>query len=1133
MKSMFSRRTRYTHSVFRGTKRLNGEQEVGEVSKRRRKTPGFTPFKQVEIPASWKMESRKLREAVRISVAHCHYDDPSKRERLGNAVFEALSGQKTMKAAATLHEVPFTTLQTYFHRSRARMAKIMSDSDNALPEQIQIPVSLTLSTLNMGDALAKEKMSLAKSKKSRRLDSLLNVLMGKVVESGAWINGTPSSSDFAPQKLGSSKRKPKKVHRITPVSAVTTANESLEGDRELSGWCTNQSQNPVKDITAKSNEVTSKYSKEEVLAIIKSVISDSSLDENTKNLVKRILDGILDKSLSADDMCTFLRLEPSLMGSNIYRVEQVMKFPYISLNKDETDFQKSVENKSQMLYLSPESQDCECLDEIEKCVNDVCRFSHYPALQKEALRKAVSMVIRGEYSVSGAASIMNLPTSTVHPYVHRARTVLETFLPQQPKTNRETAADEYGLYNTSVSRDVKIVISYLMKISPYDLVGQQKLHDALSEVLMKDVPVAEVCSKYGIAVDAFQSYITKARMLLGQSPYPTSSNTSNNREAVELGVNLSDHAEEHAGDDDYNKIFGDTGPLLRNISARDAVVSAAVAVYPNVVKSLFNYEKQCDDRNLSVETGKKMESITDKSPTEDLLSPALGVLINSDEFDYDKHNKPNIAKIRPSQGRRIENVNATSHEGESPTKNITVSCGESGSDDGDNEFDGLPRSIRGVAKLLSDTKLDKLSTKDYTGTPENLALKIDKVLRQYRFRGDRQKMRDGILEVLYKSKTLSEACKGNSLAPTTLSTYVRLVKVLINTEKTGTKGLVRDLSLPNPIKLIKNESDRSSNLALKNELVNSEFSMASAEKDAERGVVTTVSTSSKVTLVDAENGVDCAILSNNLSDNTCFEQMTKKQNLPAVSSSSAEEDTKIGTNLLIQNVDVMMLHTKSIMSNLESFYKVLIAYLIEQQYRRSEEAQEKMRASLEYVLLDGLSVTEALKIHNGPTEHVLQVYLSRCRKANRCIKTEFSNFKSSVARALNKNCMENKQSVEEAGSTVQINSNTAAVTKNYTVKRSSKRLQKREDDESTVGTVPTVGTLKHLDLIFSEDFRKPLYDYLKKLSRVNFPIEDTLIVGLAKMIIDEFPVNQKIFFADAVWEQWLAGYRKEHPEFEE
>lgn len=44
-------------------------------------------------------------------------------------------------------------------------------------------------------------------------------------------------------------------------------------------------------------------------------------------------------------------------------------------------------------------------------------------------------------------------------------------------------------------------------------------------------------------------------------------------------------------------------------------------------------------------------------------------------------------------------------------------------------------------------------------------------------------MRDAILEVLNNSKTLSEACRGTNLAATTLSTYVRLVKVVINAEK--------------------------------------------------------------------------------------------------------------------------------------------------------------------------------------------------------------------------------------------------------------------------------------------------------------------------------------------------------------
>ncbi|KAM3725627.1 Vacuolar membrane protease [Dirofilaria immitis] len=1052
-----------------GTKRLNEELASREIPKRRRRTPGFTPFKQVEIPASWKLESRKLREAVRTSVAHCHYDDPSKRERLGNAVFEALSGQKTMKAAATTHEVPFTTLQTYFHRSRARMAKIMNDSDNTLPEQIQIPVSLTLSSSDMGNALAEEKVSPVESKKSKRLDSLLDILVGKVVESDTWVNGSSPPSNFSPRKLGSSKRKPKEVHRITPAS--TTKNECLEDDCE-SGWFSDQSQNrSVKTIITKSDEVTTKYNMEEVMAIIRSVISDSSLDENTKKSLRGIIGRILDKSLSIDDMCTFLRLDPALAEPNVYRVDQFLKFPDKTLYKNEIDFEKATENDSHALYLSSESQNCGCLDKIEKCVNDVCRFSHYPALQKEALRKAVTMVIRGECSVSGAASIMELPTSTVHPYVHRARAALEAFLPQQAEASgSERIADECVLRNSSISKEVEVVISDLMKFSSHDLNGQQKLHDALSEILTKDVPVTEVSSKYGIAVSAFQPYIMKARVLLGQSPFPTSSNI---REIpAELYTKLPDGSGKHADEENnFNKMLTNTEPSQKTISVGDAVFTTVSTVHPNIAKDFSKHRKQRGNLLTRAE-----KSAIDSAHIENLQSSTNGGLnSSSDEFDDVSHIQPNVAKIRPRRGRRIGNISATSPEEMEPSSNnAIVSHVESGSDNSDDEFDGLPRSIRGVAKLLSDTKLDKLSTKDYAGTPESLAVKIDKVLRQYRFRGDRKKMRDGILEVLYKSKTLSEACKGNSLAPTTLSTYVRLVKVLINTEKTGVKGRV----------------------------------------------VITSSSSNKIAPADVENSQDFSIFSTELSNSTCFEQLTKKRSLPMESTSSIEEDTKIDNELLIQNVDVMMLHTKPIMNNLESFYKVLIAYLIEQQYRRSEEAQEKMRASLEYVLLDGLSVTEALKVHKGPTEHVLQVYLNRCREAKRCIRTEFPNFKSSVVQAINKNYITGKQDVRA----VQMRNNTAGITKNSAIKRSSKRLQKREDNES-MATEATIGTLKHLNLIFSEDFRKPLYDYLKELNDVNFPIENSLIVGLAKMIVDEFPMNEQIFFADSVWNQWLINYQ--------
>ncbi|CAG9538886.1 unnamed protein product [Cercopithifilaria johnstoni] len=1068
---MFSRRI---------TKRLNAESETRKFSKRRRKTPGFTPFKQVEIPESWKFETQKLREAIRTSVAHCHYDDPCKRERLGNAVFEALSGQKTMKAAASAHEVPFTTLQTYFHRSRARMAKIMNDNDDIPPKQIQIPVSLTLSSSDMDNALAEEKVSLTQSKKSKRLHSLLDALVAKTVKSDVVINESLLPSYFTPQKLGSGKRKPKEVHRIVPASA--TENENLE-DCESPDWFSDQSQNgSAESITTKSNEVVTKYSKEEVMAIIISAISDSSLDADTKKSVKEIIGGILDKSLNASDICTFLKLDPAFAEFNVCR-EQILECPDRMLHENEIDFDSANENKDHALCLSSKLQNYECLDKTEKCVNNVYRFSRYSNLQQEALRKAVAMVIRGECSVIGASSIMELPTSAVHSYVHCARAALVTFLPQQAETlNRTIAADECNVRSNSVSKEVEIVISDLMKISSHDLNEQQKLRAALSEVLTKDVPVTEVSSKYGITVDAFQPYITKARVLLGQSPYPTSSNI---RETLtNLDAKLSNANGKYADEEkNLNKMLKNTVPSLGNISTGDTIFTTSGTVHPNITKSFSKHEKQCDVENLLTKAG---SSTNDSPQTESSLSGSIVDLSSSgDEFDDDKSflflsncTQPNTAKIRSRREKQVENMNAVSHEEiEESTRNTAVLYAESGSDYSDDEFNGLPRSIRGVAKLLSDTKLDKLSTKEYTGTPENLAIKIDKVLHKYRFRGDRKKMRDGILEVLYKSKTLSEACRGNNLAPTTLSTYVRLVKVLINTKKTGTKGLVRVLSLPNTVKGIKNENDA--------------------------------------------NG------RNELRKGGCSAESAEKKKLLMGSSNSAEE---IHRELLVQNADVMMLHTQSIINNVESFYKVLINYLIEQQYRRSEEAQQKMCATLECVLLDGLSVTEALEVHKGPAEHVLQVYLSRCREVSKCIKAEFPNFKSSVAQAISKNCTNGKQDVEDCVSIVY--NNKSGVTENRSVKRSSKRLQRKEIKESLT-TERTVGSLKHLNLIFSEDFRKVLYDYLEKLNGVNFPIKDSLIVGLAKIIIDEFPMNEQIVFADTVWDQWLTKYRKKHPEFDE
>jgi DNA-directed RNA polymerase specialized sigma24 family protein len=46
-----------------------------------------------------------------------------KRDQLERAVLEVVGGKQTMKAAAQMYDVPFTTLQTYFHRARVMLVK--------------------------------------------------------------------------------------------------------------------------------------------------------------------------------------------------------------------------------------------------------------------------------------------------------------------------------------------------------------------------------------------------------------------------------------------------------------------------------------------------------------------------------------------------------------------------------------------------------------------------------------------------------------------------------------------------------------------------------------------------------------------------------------------------------------------------------------------------------------------------------------------------------------------------------------------------------------------------------------------------------------------------------------------------
>ncbi len=72
-------------------------------------------------------------------------------------------------------------------------------------------------------------------------------------------------------------------------------------------------------------------------------------------------------------------------------------------------------------------------DEIVCTVARAIRNSQYPPEQKLHLQWAIIRVVRGDMMINAAANVYQLPSSTVHPYVHRARSALGPACPPQAK----------------------------------------------------------------------------------------------------------------------------------------------------------------------------------------------------------------------------------------------------------------------------------------------------------------------------------------------------------------------------------------------------------------------------------------------------------------------------------------------------------------------------------------------------------------------------------------------------------------------------------------------------------------------------------------------------------------------------
>uniref|UniRef100_A0A1I8ECC6 Uncharacterized protein n=1 Tax=Wuchereria bancrofti TaxID=6293 RepID=A0A1I8ECC6_WUCBA len=360
-----------------------------------------------------------------------------------------------------------------------------------------------------------------------------------------------------------------------------------------------------------------------------------------------------------------------------------------------------------------------------------------------------------------------------------------------------------------------------------------------------------------------------------------------------------------------------------------------------------------------------------------------------------------------------------------------------------------------IARMLINKEFGCVEAKDVLETTLELESKIDKLLREFNYSGDVKKIREAIIKIFTEQNSSAMYKTITELPVTIISSYIRLFKGFLWLENMMKKTKDTVVALPRRGKR-RLCGDREHNDVKSTKLVKSSDS----------------------------DGI--------------FSAKKKRKSI-----------TVMPRGVFIGKIDVMALHVENGVENEEQLIKSVISYLISHQYRRSETAQTNMQICLEHVLLDGLSVAETLKIHDGPNEGILEIYHKRCRDAFTALTVDFPTF-SVALNLLNEN------------------------EKNKSRKKPSRISSVKMEKSVVVGNVTNVDALKFdavekLLISIPEKAKTLLHNYIMKLLDINFPLEKRLISGLLQMIGRKMAV--KYVLGDKLLEDCVAYFHEKHNNF--
>uniref|UniRef100_A0A0N5ATE9 HTH psq-type domain-containing protein n=1 Tax=Syphacia muris TaxID=451379 RepID=A0A0N5ATE9_9BILA len=399
-----------------------------------------------------------------------------------------------------------------------------------------------------------------------------------------------------------------------------------------------------------------------------------------------------------------------------------------------------------------------------------------------------------------------------------------------------------------------------------------------------------------------------------------------------------------------------------------------------------------------------------------------------------------------------------------------------------------------AVQMLAKFDLTSTFSAEVKCSKEDLIPKIDTILRNFHYQNDCDVMRNALLSIFLDGKSVDEVCESSKLTAQEVGAYVALFKVYCESKK---QGLQKEVDAY----VDKNDKDH-------------ETQSDASPEESPRKIVRRGEPSIPFFGASQKHRADSEI--NTLSSEASF----KSQEGSSKSGSPERDECDEG----VDGIDVMTLHTESIRTSEELCMKNIILYLVQQQYRRSKDSQDKLRLCLENILLDGLQIRETLTLVKGPSEHVLQAYVARCRDAKNCITTDFSIFMADSSQLIKEMNIENKESSKKY---IRIRQISARLYQHREIFRRIRLAQ----DTLPVATAIKVDSVGRLNMILKDKILRPLIEYLEKLRKINFPLETGLICGLVKVLIQLMSSCYVMEVSDELITKWAVEFRNKHPVF--